>query len=231
MIHALLALTLASGVGLGSEITLQGALGGHATLPGYTVIQGAPGAPCALDLSVQADGEISVDALACEGPNEVTIRAAVAGWSFASVQPAQGQDKVTLNLELRPVTDTMGSTQLQLFVRVPGGQPGGVAVGALPDSADGPPTVLLSQVKVKKRVSPKMPEEAKELNITEARCQLRFFIDERGVPYDVGTDECPEVYVPSAMEAAWQWRFEPMLVDGIPTKAQFVLVIVYRLKN
>ena len=33
------------------------------------------------------------------------------------------------------------------------------------------------------------------------------------------------------MEAAWQWRFRPVEADGVPSKAQFVLTIVYRLTS
>ena len=105
-----------------------------------------------------------------------------------------------------------------------GGVPGGELGGTSQVRA-----VHWSEVTVKKRVAPKMPDAAKQLNMAEERCQVRFFINEKGVPYDVKLESCPAIYHESALEAAWKWRFYPMKVDGAAIKAQFVLVIVYRL--
>ncbi len=88
-----------------------------------------------------------------------------------------------------------------------------------------------TEVKPIVRVPPKMPDEAKSMDFDEVRCQLRFFLNEEGEPYDIQPETCPELFHESALEAAWQWRFEPMTVDGELVKAQFVLVIVYRLKE
>jgi len=87
-----------------------------------------------------------------------------------------------------------------------------------------------SEVKAKRRVSPKMPEAAKALNMKEERCQVRFFIDEKGKPYDIQLETCPKIFHESAKAAAWQWRFYPMKDGGKAVKAQFVLGITYRLK-
>ncbi len=112
---------------------------------------------------------------------------------------------------------------------VVGGTLGGVPGGQLGGQLQQVRAVHWSEVKVKKRVKPKMPDAARELNIAEERCQVRFFIDEKGVPYDVKLERCPAIFHESALESAWKWRFWPMKVDGNAEKAQFVLVIVYRL--
>jgi len=115
---------------------------------------------------------------------------------------------------------------------VVGGVVGGVLGGVPGGQLGGPPVraVHWSEVEVKKRVQPKMPDAAKELGLSEERCQVRFFIDEKGEPYDVRIETCPAIYQQSALEAAWGWRFYPMKVEGQKVRAQFVLTIVYRLK-
>ncbi len=115
---------------------------------------------------------------------------------------------------------------------VVGGVVGGVLGGVPGGQLGGPPVraVHWSEVQVKKRVQPKMPDAAKELGLSEERCQVRFYIDEKGEPYDVRIEACPAIYQQSALEAAWGWRFYPMKVEGQKVKAQFVLTIVYRLK-
>ena len=94
----------------------------------------------------------------------------------------------------------------------------------------GPVEVDWSDVEAKKRVAPKMPDEVKGQGKLNVRCQIRFFIDERGVPYEVVLEECPEPFRDSALEAAWGWRFAPTIRDGEPVEAQFVLGITYRIK-
>ena len=70
----------------------------------------------------------------------------------------------------------------------------------------------------------------REVGFDEATCNVRFFIDERGKPYDIVLEECPNVFRDSALAAAWQWKFYPMTDGGKAIKAQFVLSIKYRLQ-
>lgn len=86
-----------------------------------------------------------------------------------------------------------------------------------------------SEVKVKRQVQPKFPKAAKELGI-EGQCRMRFFIDKRGVPYDIRFEDCPVIFQQSALEAGMQWRFYPMKVHGEPVRSQFVLNIRYVLR-
>ncbi len=105
----------------------------------------------------------------------------------------------------------------------------GSSAGGGPPGASGSHSVHWSQVKARRRVPPKMPAAAKVLNFDEERCRLRFFIDERGRPYDIRIAACPTIFHASALEAAWRWRFYPYRIDGEARKAQFDLVIRYRL--
>ena len=109
-----------------------------------------------------------------------------------------------------------------------GGGDGGIVGGM--GSGGGPRAVHSADVAVKYRARPKMPEAARVLSFTEESCNVRFFIDEKGKPYDIQLEECPTIFRDSALEAAWQWRFYPYRDKGVPMKAQFVLSILYRLR-
>ena len=111
-----------------------------------------------------------------------------------------------------------------------GGGGDGGTLGGMGSGGGGPLSVHWSQVSVKVRAKPKMPEAARVLSFTEESCNVRFFIDEKGKPYDIRLEQCPTIFRDSALEAAWQWRFYPFRDKGVPTKAQFVLSIIYKLR-
>lgn len=105
------------------------------------------------------------------------------------------------------------------------------------EEAPGPEAVHWSQVKVKKQVQPRYPEEVRE----EARkrksevptivtCKARIFIDEEGKPTEVRIESCPEAFHEATGTALMQWRFYPFKVDGQEAPAQFVLSIRYSLE-
>jgi protein TonB len=153
--------------------------------------------------------------------------------------PQQAEEQEKEDADLRQDLDDATKYKHQ-DAGVEGGVEGGVAGGVLGGKLGVPGgelggqnevrAVHWSEVQAKKRVSPVFPDAAKQLDIMEQRCQVRFFIDEKGVPYDVKLENCPAVFHDSALEAAWKWRFYPMKVDGQAVKAQFVLSIVYKLK-
>ncbi len=87
-----------------------------------------------------------------------------------------------------------------------------------------------TEVTVRRRVAPEFPEAARQLGLNEAKCRVRFVVDERGDPEEVNVTGCPEAFAPSAREAAWKWRFMPMRENGVAVKATFELSIIYRLK-
>lgn len=97
----------------------------------------------------------------------------------------------------------------------------------LPPCASGPRAVHWSEVKAKTRVSPPFPEAARQLGLTEERCQLDLYIDEKGKVYDVKPKNCPKVFEEEALKAAWQWKFYPYKVDGRAEKATFTLTFKF----
>ena len=66
-----------------------------------------------------------------------------------------------------------------------------------------------SKVKNKRMPQFKFPEAAKALNMKEV-CQVRFFIDEKGVPYDVKIEKCPKVFHAEIQSKAYKARFYPL---------------------
>ena len=130
--------------------------------------------------------------------------------------------------EAAPETGLEDVTGVAIDATSGGGGSGGTLGGM--GSGGGPLSVHWSQVAVKVRARPKMPEAARVLSFSEESCNVRFFIDEKGKPYDIRLEECPTIFHDSALEAAWQWRFYPYRDNGVPTKAQFVLSIIYKLR-
>jgi TonB family protein len=83
-------------------------------------------------------------------------------------------------------------------------------------------------VKPKKRVTPKFPKSASQLGL-EGSCQIVFFIDEKGKPYEVKVKKCANVFHDAVQKAAWGWRFYPMRDSGKAIKAQFTLTMKFKL--
>jgi protein TonB len=110
---------------------------------------------------------------------------------------------------------------------VVGGQIGGVLGGQLGGDIR---SVHWSEVRIRSKVPPRMPEAAKALGL-ESRCLIRFFIDEKGKPYDIKVEKCPKVYHENVLKAAWKWKFYPMRVEGKPARAQFVQPIRFKFTN
>ncbi len=109
-----------------------------------------------------------------------------------------------------------------------GGTIGGVLGGQL--GGEGVRAVHWSEVRPKKKVEPKTPRAATELGLTDERCNLRLFIDEKGSVYDVKTEACPAIYKDNAVAAAWKWKFYPYKIEGRAQKAQFVLTFRFVLR-
>ncbi|MFH1463023.1 MAG: energy transducer TonB [Pseudomonadota bacterium] len=202
------------------SLTLRDPHGGSAVLWQYPLpdlgqAQGVEPS-CPLTFEVRPGGLHRLLRAGCGEPLASALTAAAARWTFVAVAPGAGHDAV----------------EVEVMVRASPLEPGGWRLGLSSegDAVADVPTVAIQNVKVLHRVAPKMPEAAKEQGISEARCTLRFFVDAAGVPYDIRAEDCPEMFVAGAMEAGWQWRFEPLEVDGVPTRAQFVLKIIYRVR-
>lgn len=210
------ALTLLAGP-VSAATTLHGEYGGTVKLAAPPRFEGEPGEPCTTTFTVTADGSVVLGPSSCKEDNAYNVIAGLGELRIEEVTLAEGQEAVSLALQLQFLAQDDGSTKVEYLDK------------HAPDD-DEPTDVHWSAVSVKRRVNPRYPEEAKPYDHAEVRCKLRFFIDERGIPYDIRPESCPEMFQESAMEAAWKWSFYPMEKDGVPSKAQFVLVIVYRLQ-
>ncbi|MCB9741035.1 MAG: TonB family protein [Alphaproteobacteria bacterium] len=84
-----------------------------------------------------------------------------------------------------------------------------------------------SEIRVKRQVTPQMPEAAKALMLV-GQCQVRFFVDTRGRPTAIKVEECSEVFEASTLEAAEGWRFHPLVVDGERVPFQCLLTVRYK---
>jgi hypothetical protein len=197
--------------------TLHGAHGGTVRLTTRPAFEGEPGEPCRTEFSVTADGSIVLGASTCTGHNAYDVVAGLGELQIQEVTLAEGQEAVSLALQLQFLSQEDGTTEVTYAdVHAP--------------TSDESTIVHWSEVSVKRRVSPKYPEEAKQYDLGEVRCELRFLIDEKGIPYEIRPESCPEMFQESALDAAWKWTFYPMKKNGEPVKAQFVLMIVYRLR-
>ena len=114
-----------------------------------------------------------------------------------------------------------------------GGQPpegpGGGCVGADCGSGGGGPR-RTSALSVTRQVQPVFPDAARRLGLTESLCVLDIEVDRRGRPTAVQPTDCPGVFHASAIAAALQWRFSPLVVDGEARAARFELRVRYRLR-
>lgn len=105
---------------------------------------------------------------------------------------------------------------------------GGVLVPPA-EQVDGEPAELhWSQVRVLEQVQPTYPKAAKALEISEASCRVRVYIDTAGHPTALDFEACPTVFRPATEAAVMQWRFSPATDEaGEPTAAQFVIAVKY----
>ncbi|MFT5684054.1 MAG: TonB family protein [Myxococcota bacterium] len=124
----------------------------------------------------------------------------------------------------------------------PGGCPPGMVCDGEPDApgAGCPPGeaceespmmfVTATDIQPRRRVRPNYPAAAKALNIAEARCLVRFVVDDKGRPTDVAVLGCPNVFHDEVLKAAWQWKFYPVRSStGVKSAATFTLALNFRL--
>ena len=98
-----------------------------------------------------------------------------------------------------------------------------------PQDAEAPLAIHWSEVKVREPVkgdsiAPATPPSGNG----ETVCDVRFFVDETGAPYDVKIEDCPEEYSDGVLETARRTLFEPLVIDGEAVKHQFVSRTTYR---
>ena len=87
--------------------------------------------------------------------------------------------------------------------------------------------ISFSSDRVVTRVLPAVPATAVAQGVRLGGCQVRFYVDEAGVPYRVLPVVCDEVFVDAAITAGMQWRFGPYLEGGVPKKTKFNMVFIF----
>lgn len=115
---------------------------------------------------------------------------------------------------------------------VPGGVVGGI-VGGMP--AEAAPPVKAVRVggrivapKLLKKVNPEYPEVARSARVP-AMIILEATADERGQVMDVRVLRGHPLFDEAAAAAVRQWRYKPLLLNGIPTPFVITVTLVFKL--
>lgn len=87
--------------------------------------------------------------------------------------------------------------------------------------------ITFASDRVVSRVLPRFPDEAVAQGVRVGGCEMRFYVDEAGVPTRVLPVNCDAVFVDAATTAGLQWRFRPYLVEGVPQKTKFNMLFVF----
>jgi protein TonB len=119
---------------------------------------------------------------------------------------------------------------------VPGGVVGGV-VGGLPTEVVPPPEVkpvrvggLVQAPKLVNRVEPLYPEIARAAR-TSAVLILEATVGADGRVRDVKVLRGQPLFDPSAVEAVRQWRYQPLLLNGIPVPFIVTITLKFNIVN
>lgn len=80
------------------------------------------------------------------------------------------------------------------------------------------------------QVKPVYPPEAKAAGI-EGEVVLDASIDKKGSIRKLCLLEGSPALVGSAVEAVWQWKYEPLLLDGSPVEISTRITVKYKLKD
>lgn len=95
------------------------------------------------------------------------------------------------------------------------------AAPEVPEVPEGPLEVHWSELEVVGQVAPTWPWNVD----SETTCSIRFFVDPTGQPYDIRPEDCSQELLPATMEAAWGWRFTPVVEGEDTVSAQFVYTL------
>lgn len=89
-------------------------------------------------------------------------------------------------------------------------------------------TLHHSDVRAKRISKPPYPADAQGYD--QATCHLQITIDETGKPTDIQLLRCPEPFRDGTIKAAQRWRFYAARVGKKRVKAQFEMLVNYRLE-
>jgi len=89
-----------------------------------------------------------------------------------------------------------------------------------------------SQIHILQKVEPVLPAElrsmARTADIDEFTCKVRIEVDARGVPSDAVVLEAPDFLKNPLRDAALQWRFAPVVVEGQPQAFSYLWSMVWK---
>lgn len=153
----------------------------------------------------------------CPMPEEV--RAAAGQWRFGIRGVPRGWDVITVSARLAYGPDQDGVVGWSH-------QMGADAPASLEPPEGGDASAPEPTPKV--RVMPRFPTTAQRDGVTSAQCNARLTIDPGGVVTQVETDGCREDFQVATLDATAQWRFEPVVVAGVPQPATFKVQMTFR---
>lgn len=150
-------------------------------------------------------------------------------------------------LAIAPEPPMVGGDEESVVGGVEGGIPGGIVSGIVggidivpppppppPPPAPAPRTVVRAGGEIKApallhRVEPVYPPFARAADI-EGMVILEAIVDEAGQVTDVKVLRSAGVLDRAAIEAVHQWRYEPLLLNGRPTRFLLTVVLTFSLK-
>lgn len=158
---------------------------------------------------------------------------AVQAQQFERSIHVQGGNCADSEEEVEEVEDAPQGEEQEVGIEggVRGGVIGGVLGGMIGDvsNEDDIATLKPEDIQIKREVPPRLPRAARALDITAVTCQVRFFIDEAGEPYDIQVEQCPSLFHENVLKASWKWRFYPHHAEsGDAVKSTFVLTLTLR---
>ncbi|HUG52393.1 MAG TPA: energy transducer TonB [Vicinamibacteria bacterium] len=117
---------------------------------------------------------------------------------------------------------------------VPGGVIGGI-VGGLPTEAPPPPRVVrvggqLKAPKLLHRVQPDYPELAKQARLS-AIVIVEAMVGTDGRVESVNVLRGQPLFDDTAVAAVRQWRYKPLLLNGVPTPFILTVTLVFNIKS
>jgi periplasmic protein TonB len=116
---------------------------------------------------------------------------------------------------------------------VPGGVVGGI-IGGLPSEAPAPPARVVRiggsivAPKLAHRVNPEYPALAAQARL-KATLILEAQVDTRGHVKTVRVLRGSALFDEAALAAVQQWRYQPLLLNGVPTEFILTVTIVFNL--
>ena len=99
--------------------------------------------------------------------------------------------------------------------------------GSVPPDEPAPTNAHAWDLLVKSpQVPPRRPRLANELGLT-GTCFVVVHVDTDGRTYGAEVTDCPDVFVAPSLAAVQRWRFEPLVVDGVPARSSVLIEIPY----